>query len=212
MRNINYLIKNMKSIKLTLIALFVGFISTSFAQSIKVIEGTLAPLKGSGTLNVEYDWSEFRVGKFATEKEYLTKKTTEYNEKEAGKGDKWAESWKADKAGRFQPEFENLFNKYSTKFNLNLGNEVQGKYKAIVKTTFLEPGFNVYVTKKPASADMVIDIVETANPSKVIAKIVIKGSLGRTYGFNDFDTGVRISECYALAGKKLAAFMAKQLK
>ena len=210
--NINYLIKYMKTIKLTLIALFVGLFSTSYAQSIKVIEGSLAPLKGAGTLNVEYDWSEFRVGKFATEKEYVAKKVAEYNEKEAGRGDKWAESWKGDKVGRFQPEFEKLFNKYSSKINLNLGNEVQGKYKAIVRTTFIEPGFNIVIKKKPASADMVIDIVETANPSKVIAKIVIKGSLGRTYGFSDLDTGLRISECYALAGKKLAAFMSKQLK
>lgn len=202
----------MKTIKLTLIALFVGLFSTSFAQSIKVIEGSLTPLKGSGTLNVEYDWSEIRVGKFATEKEYVAKKVAEYNEKEAGRGDKWAEAWKGDKVGRFQPEFEKLFNKYSSKINLNLGNEVAGKYKAIVKTTFIEPGFNIYVTKKPASIDMVIEIVETDNPSKVIAKIVIKGSIGRTYGFSDFDTGIRISEAYALAGKKLAAFMSKQLK
>ncbi len=44
------------------------------------------------TVNVQYDYSEFGVGKFATEKEYLDKKSAEYNAKEAGKGDDWKKS------------------------------------------------------------------------------------------------------------------------
>lgn len=202
---------NMKTIKLTLPALFLTFLSVGFAQKITVLEGSLAPLKGEKILNVEYDWSNAAVGKFKNEEDYITKKVAEYNEKEPGRGDKWREAWNGDKIGRFQPEFEKLFNKYSGKINLYLGNEKEAKYKAIVKTTFIEPGFNIYVTKKPASVDLTITIVETDNPSNVIAKIVSKGNPGRSYGMNDYDTGLRISESYALAGKKLAAFFVKQI-
>ncbi|MEZ4889394.1 MAG: hypothetical protein R2779_02190 [Crocinitomicaceae bacterium] len=202
----------MKTIKLTLAALFTGLLTVSLAQSVKVVEGSLATLKGSTSLNVEYDWSDFRVGKFAKETEYLNKKEAEYNEKEAGKGTTWRASWDADKAGRYQPKFEELFNKATSKIGINIGNQSDSKYLAIVKTTFLEPGWNIFVSKAPASANMDVTIVEKANPSKVVAKVVITGSKGRTYGYGDLDTGVRIAECYALAGKKLGALFSKQLK
>ncbi|MCO5260898.1 MAG: hypothetical protein M9916_12210 [Crocinitomicaceae bacterium] len=202
----------MKTIKLALVAIFSGVLTIGFSQSVKVTEGSLAPLKGSTSLNVEYDWSNFRVGKFEKETEYLDKKAAEFNQKEPGKGDTWKASWNADKEGRYQPKFEELFNKATVKLGLNLGNSTVSKYKAIVKTTFIEPGYNVFVSKAPASANMEITIVETDNPSKVVAKIVITGSLGRTYGYGDMDTGIRIQECYALAGKKLGALLSKQLK
>lgn len=201
----------MKTIKFALIALFSGILSAGFAQKITVLEGDLKVLKGETVLNVQYDWDGIAVGKFSKEEEYINKKVSEYNEKEPGRGDKWRESWNGDKIGRFQPEFEKLFNKYSGKLNLYLGNEKAAKYTAIVKTTFIEPGFNVYVTKKPASIDLTITIVETDNPGKVVAKIVSKANPGRSYGMNDYDTGLRISESYALAGKKLAAFFVKQI-
>lgn len=199
----------MKTIKLGLFTLLVGITSVVTAQKITILDGSLNSLKGQKIINVEYDWTNSKVGKFANEQEYIDKKTKEYNEKEAGKGTKWAESWKGDKTGRFEPEFEKLFNKYTGKTGLYLGNEKTGKYTAIVKTTFIEPGFNIYVTKKPASVDLTIKIVETDNPDKVICTIVSKGNLGRSFGMNDYDTGLRISESYALAGKKLGAYIAK---
>ena len=201
----------MKLKKLLLTTLLTGIVASGFSQKITILDGSLAPLKGEKILNIEYDWSGISVGKFPKEEDYIAKKTSEYNEKEAGKGDNWANSWNGDKTGRFQPEFENLFNKYTGKLGLYLGNEKTSKYTAIVKTTFIEPGFNVYVTKKPASVDLLIKIVETDNKDNVVATIVSKGNLGRTYGMSDFDTGIRISESYALAGKKLAAFFVKQI-
>ena len=47
-------------------------------------------------------------------------------------------------------------------------------------------------------------LLKHANPSKVIAKINVENAKGRTFGGNDYDTGVRIAECYADAGKYLA--------
>jgi hypothetical protein len=203
--------KIMKNIKLSLIALFVLLSGITFSQKITLLEGDLSFLKGEKFLNIEYDYSKCAVGKFKTEAEYLDKKTAEYNEKEAGKGDAWRESWVGDRQGKFEPMFEELFNKNTGKLDLYTGNEKVAKYKMIVRTTFVEPGFNVYVTKKPASIDLIIDFVEVANPDKIICTIVSKKNPGRTMGYNDMDTGIRISESYALAGKKLGAFITKNV-
>ena len=65
------------------------------AQKIKMKSGSLDFLKGQTSLLVKYDYSNMAVGKFTDEAEYIAKKKAEYNEKEAGKGDKWAEAWVA---------------------------------------------------------------------------------------------------------------------
>jgi len=49
--------------------------------------------------------------------------------------------------------------------------------------------------------------VETANPTKIIAVISIDRAPGRTFGGNDFDTGTRLTESYASAGKAQAKFI-----
>ncbi|MFA7273749.1 MAG: hypothetical protein WC044_07760 [Crocinitomicaceae bacterium] len=201
----------MKNTKQGLMFLFVALTGIAFSQKITILEGDLSFLKGEKILNVEYDYSNFGVGKFKTEKEYVDKKVAEYNAKEAGKGDKWKDSWEGDRAGRFEPQFELLFNKTIEKQGIYLGNEKKAKYKMIVHTTFVEPGFNIYVTKKYAAVDLLIDIVAVDNPSKILCQIVSKGNPGRTYGYDDFDTGLRISEAYELAGKKLGAFIFKAL-
>ena len=49
------------------------------------------------------------VGKFDKEDDYITKKKTELNEKEAGRGDSWEKNWKSDRQDRFEPSFVNYF-------------------------------------------------------------------------------------------------------
>lgn len=175
------------------------------AQRIKLIEGDLASLKGVTSLQSKYDYSNMAVGKFDKEADYVAKKRTEYNDKEAGKGDKWAESWIADRESRFEPQFEELFNKNS---DIELSPKAS-KYTLILKTTFTEPGFNVYITRKNAIIDAEVWIVDSGNPSHVLAKMKIEKSPGRTFGGYDFDTGGRIQEAYAAAGKALGRFLSK---
>lgn len=178
--------------------------TTSFGQKIKVLEGSLDALKGTDKLNLEYDYSKMGVGKFATEKEYINKKKKEYNDKEAGKGDEWEQSWVADRANRFQPQFEELFGKHS---GITAGNIPNAKYTLVFKTTYTEPGYNIYVTRKNAEIDGEALIVETANHNNVIARLSVLNSPGRTFGGNDYDTGSRIQESYAVAGKGLGKYL-----
>ncbi|WAC12896.1 hypothetical protein [Dyadobacter pollutisoli] len=190
-----------------------GVNDDSFAQRVDLRSGDVSALSGQKTVNIEYDYSSFGVGKFATEQEYLDKKSAEYNSKEAGKGDTWKKAWVEDRKARFEPKFEELFNK-------GLGDKglqaIQGRpdaaYTLIVRTKFIEPGFNVGVMRKNAYVDYEVDLVESTNKSAKVAEIAMRNVPGGQFGGFDFDTGVRIAESYAKAGKSLAAFLDKKLK
>lgn len=179
------------------------------AQKVKLKSGKLGVLNGQSTINLEYDYSDMGVGKYKDEADYIAKKKEDYNKKEAGRGDKWEEAWVADRSNRFQPQFEELFNKYSP---VQGGDHADAKYTLIFKTKFTEPGFNIHITRKNAEIDGEAWIVETANPEKVIAKITVEKCQGRTFGGYDYDSGTRIQEAYAVAGKGLGKFLKKEVK
>jgi hypothetical protein len=197
-----------KPIKMKKISKSVLFIALAFiainatAQRIKTIEGDLSVLKAETTISVEFTYDNMSVGKFDKESDYIDKKKGEYNAKEAGRGDNWAKSWVNDRKMVFEPKFIDLFEK-ATDMVVKAG----AKYTMIFHTTTTEPGYNIYVTKKNAEIDAEVTIVETANRSKVIAVISVKNAPGRTFSGNDYATSDRISECYAVAGKKLGKFI-----
>ncbi len=193
----------MKSaIKYAAVAACMSITFSLSAQKIKVYEGDIAPLKGATEINIEFTYDKMSVGKFENEQDYIDKKKAEYNTKEPGRGDNWAKSWVADRKLTFEPKFVDLFEK-STSWNI----KPTAKYTLIFHTTTTEPGYNIYITRKNAEIDAIATIVETADRKKVIAVINVKNAPGRTFGGNDYDTGDRIAECYAVAGKKLGKFL-----
>jgi len=201
----------MKKLKLGL--LFVaGFCLTSVAQKIRTESGDLSFLKGQTELNVKYDFSDFQVGGFASEGEYKKKKIKEYNEKEAGRGDTWENSWERDKKERFPNKFEELFDKGLTGKIHAAQNNSKATYTLIVKTTFIEPGFNVGVMRRSAAVAFEYIFIEGDDESKVMAKLKQPDVPGSQFGGYDYDTGARISESYAKGAKMLAAYMLKNIK
>lgn len=201
----------MKKLKLGL--LFVaGFGFTSMAQKIRTESGDLSFLKDQTELNVKYDFSDFQVGGFSSEAEYKKKKMKEYNEKEAGRGDTWENSWERDKKERFPNKFEELFDKgIGSKIHAAQNND-KATYTLIVKTTFIEPGFNIGVMRRSAAVAFEYIFVETGDESKVLAKLKQPDVPGSQFGGYDYDTGARISESYAKGAKMLAAYMLKNIK
>ncbi|SEJ71724.1 hypothetical protein SAMN05216327_11717 [Dyadobacter sp. SG02] len=196
-------------------AMAISFLAAdaAIAQRVDLRSGDVGVLSGQKTVNVEYDYSEFGVGKFATEQEYLDKKSAEYNAKEAGKGDTWKKAWVEDRKARYEPKFEELFNKgLEDKGITAVKARPDAQYTLIVKTKFVEPGFNVGVMRKNAYVDYEIDLVESANKSNKVAEIGMRNVPGGQFAGFDFDTGTRIAESYAKAGKSLAAFLDKKLK
>lgn len=182
--------------------ILLSFSLTIQAQKLKLTEGDLSALKGETSINFEFTYDNMSVGKFDTEKEYVEKKTEEYNKKETGRGDNWAKSWVSDRHARYEPKFIELFTKAS-----GMPESKSAKYTIIFKTKFTEPGFNIGIVRKNAKIDGEAVIVETANKKKVIAVISVDNALGRTFGGYDFDTGLRIGEAYADAGKALGKYI-----
>ena len=196
----------MKHINYTIAAIALLFISTfAIAQRVEVTDGSLDALKGIKKLNVKYDYSGMTVGK-KSEKDYVDEKTDGFNKKEPGKGDKWAKDWKADREGRYEPTFEEGFNKNG---DIQVGYNPKEKYTLIFKTVLTEPGFNIGVMRKSAYIDGAAWIVETADQSKVIAKMDVNKCPGRTIFGDDYDTGERIMESYASVGRALARYLRK---
>jgi len=198
----------MKKMKKVLLAVFVIFLAGNIqAQRIKLVEGNLKFLKGVKDLNLQYTYNDMKVGKYS-EADYLAKKTEEYNNKEAGRGDKWATMWTEDREKRFEPKFELLFNKYIMKKDaVAEQNSSDAEYTMILHTYFTEPGYYIGISSAPATINCEALFVKTSDPNTVLAIIDIKKSPGNSGA--GWDTGERIKEAYAKAGKEIAKFLLK---
>jgi len=194
--------------KKVLTAVMIIFLAGNIqAQRIKLVDGNLKFLKGVTDLNLQYSYDDMKVGKYS-EKEYVAKKTEEYNKKEDGRGDKWAKMWTEDREKRFEPKFEELFNKYLNKKDVIAEqNNRDAEYTLILHTYFTEPGYYIGISSAPASINCEAIFVKTSNPNTVLAKIDIKKSPGNSGA--GWDTGERIKEAYAKTGKELAKFLLK---
>lgn len=197
----------MRYILLTLV-LGLFFTNATWAQRIKKIEGDPKALSGETQLNVQFTYDNMQVGKYKSEAEYVEDKKADYNKKEEGRGEKWESNWKGDRTARYEPQFIELFEKHSP---FALGNYPTAKYTMIINTSRTEPGFNIYIQRRNAEIDLEITIIETAT-KKVVCKYSIKSAPGRTFGGNDYDTGQRIEEAYAAAGKHFGKELKGDLK
>jgi hypothetical protein len=196
----------MKMIRICL-ALVVILVSASVSgQKIKVTSGNMNALAGLTQLRIEYDYSNLGVGKYDVEQDYINDKVAEMNKKEAGTGDTWKESWFNDRPARYEPKFEELFTKYAP--FIESGQEVDANVTMKVHTTFIEPGFNVGVARKPAYINLEISFM---SGNEILVQMDILNSPGSGGAGFDFDTGWRISEAYAKAAKSLAIYLDKQL-
>jgi hypothetical protein len=205
--------KQMKVGKLMSALVILLMATVSFGQKIIVSEGNWSVLKGQKEVNIEYDYSAMEVGDYSSEADYKNKKIKEYNQKEKGKGDKWSESWERDKTVRYPEKFEELINKGMVANGVNFAQKsTSAKYTLIVKTKFIEPGYNIGISSKPAAVSFEYIIVETADKSKMVVRSSQKFVPGANAMGMDFDTGGRIAESYAKGGKMLAAEMKKAMK
>ncbi|MBL7771406.1 MAG: hypothetical protein JNM95_00940 [Chitinophagaceae bacterium] len=193
------------------ILLTTSIIALSFwvqAQRVKLLSGDPKPIQNETKINVLFTYENMSVGRFDKEAEYIASKKEEYNKKESGRGDKWEKSWVSDRKARFEPAFTDLFEK-NTPFAI--GNYPDSKYTMVINTSRTEPGYNIYISKKNAEIDLEVKIMET-DSKKVICEYSVKRSPGRTFGGYDYDTGQRIEESYAAAGKHFGKDLKKDLK
>ncbi len=182
--------------------LFIGFTQ---AQKIKVESGDLAFLKGLAELNVQFVYPDDMVLGKLSQQEYMDKKMKEAEEKEPGTSEKWKENYYADRTHHFEPQFILLLGEYTGELYIDQDNS-NYEYTMIVKTTFIEPGFNVGITSKAAAIDLDITFVKTASPEEILGKITISKAPGTPL----FDFGLSVGEAYAKAGKELGKLLEKK--
>jgi hypothetical protein len=187
--------------------LFFGFAmlaSAGQAQKLKQT-GDLKFLKGESPVNVEYRYDNMMVGK-KTEDQYVKDSKADREKKDMGSGEKWLDAWRGNRETRFQPKFEELLNK-SVK-GVSFGHYPDAKYTMIVHTTWTEPGYNIGVSKMPAYINATVSFVETGKDAQ-LGQVTITKAPGSQYGGYDFDAGTRLSEAYAISGKRLGAWLMK---
>ena len=190
-------------------AIFLVSSLSLFAQC-KLTSGDLKVLKGQSSINLKYDYSNLAVGKYKNEADYITRRTADMNKHKPGSGDEWAGKWVDDRTSRFQPEFERSLNKELDRFHVMCKeNATDAKYTLIVHTTFTEPGYNVGISNARAFISVVVNLVETANPSSIVASMLMKKEISINMMGYDFDTGGRIQSCYTRAGEELGACIIK---
>jgi hypothetical protein len=184
--------------------------ATVDAQKLKLTKGSdLSFMKGTTKILVKYTYDNMSVGKM-TEEAYLEKRSKELDEKEPGRGDIWKKKWTEDRQQRFEPKFEELFNKVIGKKGVAAGSQFSdAEYVVEVKTTWTEPGYYVGVSSRPAFITGVVVITKNGDPSNELAVIEFINAPGNSVGAS-WDTGERIKESYAKLGKSLGAFMIKK--
>ena len=181
------------------------------AQKVALESGNLKMLKGQKTLMIEYDFKDIDMGKEGSETDYLAKKKNDLNAKEPGKGDKFVDDWNTAKTSKYPEKFESLFNKEMEGKLSVASSNTSAKYKLIVKTLTMYPGFNVGITKWPAYCTFEFSIVETAKPDKVLCKIKNEKVPGSQVMGADFYPSQRMQESYAKSAKNLAKYMNDEL-
>ena len=207
-----------------LLLMAVFMISSVNLAAQKLTSGSLDALKGEKTLNVLFDYSNITIGNpvnpLATnngisEKDYVGKKTSDLNAKKPGEGDRWAQAWQDDRTRLFQPAFLQALNEKLEKQGVVAKENVSdARFTLLMKTVFVNPGFNIGISKNDAHINVVIDIVETADHSKVAASVEMKNVFKKaqvTYGDMTFDfaVGQRLQACYEQAGISFGKFLSK---
>src|SRR5258708_22793165 len=178
-------------------------IAYSQKSGMGLAEGSLDPVRGQNSFNLEFCYDGLKVGKFVNERDYVEKKKQSYNNKD--KGDQWETSWYADRKLNYEPFFKQFFTRES---GFSVASDAQ--YTFIFITTFIEPGYNVGVQSKNAEISGDVFLVETNDKSNVLAKIHIErahstgaaGLWGADYNDND-----RIKHTYSGAGWALGRFI-----
>jgi hypothetical protein len=189
---------------------------TAAAQKIRVVKGSLESIAAETAIGAVFTYEDMQVGKLR-EADYIERKVADYNEDEPGRGDTWRENWVNDRAERFEPKFLELFGKYMADGSRNGGgialtpDDGQTKFIFVVNTYFTEPGFNVGIMRRNAAVTLDVDVVERATGESV-ARVLVENASANSFSGLDFDTGFRIQECYAKAGREYAKFLVRSLK
>ncbi|MBL7767311.1 MAG: hypothetical protein JNJ58_14520 [Chitinophagaceae bacterium] len=160
----------MKTIQNFAVLLLMTMAFSASAQKIKWESGEDLPfIKDVALLNVQYVYSNMTVAE-GTEQSFLDERKAEINKDKPGEGDEFVANWQSAKTDKYPKHFETTFNKEFKKEAVVIRQNADAKYTVVITLNNVKTGRGSAWGKKPAMLDFVITIVETANPSNVLAK------------------------------------------
>jgi hypothetical protein len=190
----------------------IGFFLLAFvpieADDIKLESGNLSFLKAVPSVCVKYVYEGLVVGK-TNEADFVKSQVADANKGGAGKADEWLGHWNNDRAGRYQPLFEERLNKVLNHRKIEFGStKSDAKYTMILKTLVIVPGWAGWgLIHKTSEIDAVATFVETGRADDVLAVISLKHEAGNGFDYNVFG---RIADAYGNCGKQLGHFLDKK--
>lgn len=195
-----------------IIIIIVAFSFPVTAQKVKLKKGDIGVFDSIQELNIEFDFSDFGVGRFETEEGYIKMKKYYYNKDEPGRGDAWVKEWHGDKEKTYIPSFIDRFNELMTRTeqSIKLGTYADAEYTLVIKTTYLEPGFNVGVHYKRAFINLDILLYKTDNNESPILHLVADKLKGGGEDSIHLDAEIRLGVAYGTAGSVLARYIYKK--
>ena len=189
---------------------FVMLINTNvYAQKIKVSTGNLNFLKGQKVLNVIYSYENMGIGRYDLEEDYVMDKVIAYNDSEPGKGDEWLKNWTNAKEEIFGLTFKESFNAALEKVDIFIADDAAAMYTLVLKTTFIEPGFDVGVMSKKANARYEVIFIKNEDKKVVATMNIFAFDPESRIGY-DFNAISRIQKVYAKTGTGLGEFLIKK--
>jgi hypothetical protein len=177
----------------------------TWAEDIKLESGDLGFLRGATVVGVKYAYDDMIVD-HKSEADFIKFQIGEQNKGGPGKGDEWLGHWNNDRAGRYQPLFEERINKVLGKKGVEFaGSKVDAKYTLVLKTLVIDPGWAGWgLVHKTSQIDVLATFVETGRPDRVLAVISVKKVGGNGYDYNVFG---RIADAYGNCGKQLGHYL-----
>lgn len=180
--------------------------------------GSLDFLKHQSVVNVAFNYDGLRVGqinrKSVPEQEYIDKRASESGANSQGSDQNFRQEWIGNRTSKYQPKFLALLNKQfeERKPSLDFGTYPEATYTMVMKSTYLDPGWNAGIVMRPALLSADVTFVKTQNPSNPLAKISLINMQGMDPMGLAFDQSWRIQESYAMGGKRLGALIRKKIR
>ncbi len=179
------------------------------AQKLKVQEGDFENLKGIGTYTVVFDYTDVQIPKFENEEEFLKDKMDKREKKEAGDGERFKNDWFNDRPDRYHPKFIESFNK---RFDGEVKvTEDDAEYTMKIHTTKIYPGYNVGIVRHNAEIDATFTVFKTGDEGNTLFSGSYRDVQGSGAMGYDYNSGYRISECYAKLAKNIAGVIKKKV-
>lgn len=182
---------------------FLLFCSALCIAQDKILTGSYENLKNITSYDVIFDYKGQKIAHFETEEDFLKDKM---GKREDEKAEAFKERWFNDREAIYEPKFIAYFNKRMK--NASVGKNTGAPYTMHIKTTWIYPGYNVFVGVEEAKLSCILTIYESAHPNNVLLKIEYTKLPGIEPTEHSYDPGHRIAGAY----EKLAKTFTKQLK